>query len=148
MERAARTFSSDLRQLAEIRAFVRDVCRRAWDVSVADEALAQLDLAISEAAANIVRHAYRGETGQPIEVIVDAAPDRVCVGMYHQGVEFDPAKVPPPVFDGSREGGFGLYLMAQSVDEVVHCDDGEGRRGVRLVKTRKLSDKGQVTSDE
>jgi len=137
MEWAARIFSSDLQQLAEMRAFVRDVCRRTWGVAAGDEALAQLDLAMSEAAANVIRHAYRGEAGRPIEVIVDADADRVCVGLYHEGIEFDPASVPPPVFDGTREGGFGLYLMAQCLDEVIHTDDGKGRRGVRLVKIRK-----------
>ncbi len=69
MEWAARIFSSDLQQLAEMRAFVRDVCRRTWGVAAGDEALAQLDLAMSEAAANVIRHAYRGEAGRPIEVI-------------------------------------------------------------------------------
>src|SRR5437762_8370224 len=114
MERAARTFSSDLRQLAEMRAFVRDICRRSWGIPPEHEALAQLDLAISEAAANIIRHGYRGEADRPIEIIVDADENRVSIGLYHEGIEFDPASVPPPVFDGSREGGFGLYLMALS----------------------------------
>src|SRR5271166_5197537 len=140
MEPAARTFSSDLQQLPEIRAFVRDVCRRAWNLPTGDEMTARLDLAVTEAAANIMRHAYRGEQGRPIEVIVDASPERVCVAMYHEGECFDPAAVPPPIFDGTREGGFGLYLIAQLVDEVVHYNESE-RRGIRLVKNRTESKK-------
>jgi anti-sigma regulatory factor (Ser/Thr protein kinase) len=137
MERATRAFSSDLAQLAEIRAFVRGVCARAWGAPPGDEALCELDLAVSEAASNIIRHAYRGQTGQPIELVVDAGADSARISMYHRGQDFDPTKAAPPVFDGTREGGFGLYLITQSVDEVVYARDGSGRCETRLVKNRK-----------
>jgi anti-sigma B factor antagonist len=44
--------------------------------------------------------------------------------------------VAPPAFDGSRQGGFGVYLIKQTVDEVHYFCDARGRCGVRLVKKR------------
>src|SRR5262245_2666107 len=122
-------FVSDLRLLAEMRTFVREGCRRAWGVEGDHDALHQLDLAVTEAATNSIRHAYRGEPGRPIEMVFESDGDRVCVGLFHEGEEFDPGEAPPPAFDGSREGGFGLYLIQQAVDEVRYFRDERGRNG-------------------
>jgi anti-sigma regulatory factor (Ser/Thr protein kinase) len=37
-----------------------------------------------------------------------------------KGKGFNPETVPQPEFDGSREGGFGLYIVSQIVDDVVY----------------------------
>ena len=136
MERAARDFSSDLSQLAAMREFVREVCQRAWGPGAGAEALDGLQLAVSEAAANAILHAYHGEGGRPIELAVEAHPDRASVCLYHEGESFDPASAPPPVFGQGRESGFGLYVIKQSVDEVRYLVDERGRPGICLVKNR------------
>jgi anti-sigma regulatory factor (Ser/Thr protein kinase) len=135
MERVSKEFASDLAQLGAMRAFVREECVSAWGPE-GEEALARLELALGEAAANIVLHAYRGQGGRPIEVSVEACPEQVCVWLFHEGEGFDPQAAPPPVFDGSHESGFGLYLIRQCVDEVEYCRDERGRHGVRLLKKR------------
>jgi anti-sigma regulatory factor (Ser/Thr protein kinase) len=136
MEQQTREFPSELRHLAAVRALVRDVCRRAWGDSIDEEWLGKLELAVDEAAANVVLHAYEGKPGLPVEVAVTADADQVCVTLFHQGKPFDPDKVAPPTFDGSRESGFGLYLIRQAVDELVYLQDERGRHGIRLVKQR------------
>src|SRR5579864_9058959 len=103
MEHVIQEFPSDLRQLQALRALVRDVCRRAWGEGCDEERLAQLELAVDEAAANVVLHAYDGKAGLPVEVVVAADADRVSVTLFHQGAPFDPNAVAPPSFDGSRE---------------------------------------------
>ncbi|MCC6421550.1 MAG: ATP-binding protein [Gemmataceae bacterium] len=135
MEVVTRQFVSDLTELGPIRAFVREACARAWGPGH-DEALNRLELALSEAVANIMLHAYRREPGQPIEVTVTTALDHVGVTIFHEGEGFDPDAVQPPVFDAGRESGFGVYLIRQSVDEVEFLRDDTGRHGVRLVKKR------------
>lgn len=135
MERLTRSFASDVHQLAEVRAFLRDACRRAWGDDE-DEAVAALELAVDEAVANVILHAYQSEPGRPIEVVIEADAEQVRVSIYHEGRGFDPEAVPPPVFNGSRQGGFGLYLMRQTVEEVTFLAEADGRRGVRLIKRR------------
>jgi anti-sigma regulatory factor (Ser/Thr protein kinase) len=40
------------------------------------------------------------------------------VEFRHRGPAFDPLSVPSPLFDGSREGGFGIYIVLRSTDDV------------------------------
>ena len=136
MLQVSRSFTSDLAELGAMRDFVSDVCGRAWGCTEDDEHLGRLLLALTEAAANVIRHAYQGEAGRPILLVVEAGPDQAGLTLSHEGRDFDPKAVPPPSFDGSREGGFGLFLIAQLVDEVTYFRDDGGRRGVRLVKRR------------
>ena len=131
-----RTFRSDLNQLAGMRDFLDRTCRDAWSVEADDDSLCQLELAVHEAATNIIRHAYAGQPDQPIEMTVAADGDNARVTLAHQGRAFDPGNVPAPTFDGSRFGGFGVYLIAQLVDEVTYTNDDAGRSVILLVKRR------------
>src|SRR5947199_4575403 len=65
MIRVNRDFTSETAQLAELRRLVRDCGQRAWP-EAPPETFHRLELAIQEAAANIVLHAYKGKPGQPI----------------------------------------------------------------------------------
>src|SRR5436190_73207 len=136
MELLSRQFLSDLRQLAEIRAFVRQACERAWGPDVPEKTLDLLELAVTEAATNIGLHAYEGANDQPIEVVIDAGPDEVRISLLHCGKDFDREAVPAPVLDGQQESGYGLYLMKQAVDELYFLRDERGRYETRLVKKR------------
>jgi len=131
---ARREYTSDLNQLCDMRAFVRDACQEVWGADTSKEAINLLELAIGEAATNVILHAYERQGGQPIELVVEVDDDGVCIWLYHCGQNFDPCLVPPPIFDGTRESGFGLYLIQQAVDEVQYFHDERGRCGVRLFK--------------
>jgi anti-sigma regulatory factor (Ser/Thr protein kinase) len=45
--------------------------------------------------------------------------------LRHQGPAFDPLAIPPPSFDGSRDGGFGTFIIMRSADELQYRRDGE-----------------------
>src|SRR5262249_35314855 len=136
MIRLSREYESHMAHLGEMRALVADVCRQAWGEQADEEAVGACQLALDEAFTNVIRHAYGGEPGHAVELVVEAHPDRVCLTLYHGGREFDPAAVAPPSFDGSRSGGFGLYLMRQLADEVSFFRGDDGRQGVRLLRKR------------
>ena len=136
MEQQTREFPSELRHLTAVRTMVRHVCRCACGNLIDEEWLVQLELAVDEAMANVILHAYEGKSGLPVEVAVTADADRVCVTLFHRGKPFDPDAVAPPAFDGSRECGFGLYLIRQAVDELAFFQDERGRHGIRLIKKR------------
>jgi len=115
---------------------VRDFCRALPDPPLDEETVAQLELAVTEATSNIIRHAYGGRTDQRIQLEADAFTDHVVLRLHHLGASFDPEGVSPPAFDGSREGGFGVYLIAHSVDDVRYYRDERGRNCIALVKRR------------
>jgi anti-sigma regulatory factor (Ser/Thr protein kinase) len=58
------------------------------------------------------------------------------IRLRHLGDPFDPSTAPPPALDGSRESGFGAYIIAQSVDEVRYYRDERGRNCIVLTKFR------------
>jgi phosphoserine phosphatase RsbU/P len=134
--RAELELSSNLSELASARTFVRDFCRALADPPLDETTIAQLELAVTEATSNIIRHAYAGRTDQRIQLEADAFADHVVLRLHHLGASFDPEAVSPPAFDGSREGGFGMYLIAHSVDDVRYYRDERGRNCIALVKHR------------
>ena len=145
MVRRQREFDGGLRHLGAMRAFFREVCREGWQDEPADEnLLPQLELALTEAASNIVLHGFDGRQDQPIGMTVEVQDDRVGLTLRYPGTPFDPEAAPPPVFDGSRESGFGLYIIGKCVNDVQYYQDDQGRCVMRLVQKRKQHHKGDV----
>lgn len=133
--------ASSLTELPTLRSFVRRFCEEECVPPLHETGIWQLELAVTEAASNIVRHAYGGRTDGIIRIEVEALGESgVSVRLYHRGEPFDPEAVRPPVFDGSREGGFGVYFIAESVDEVRYERGEDGSSCVLLVKNRRNGD--------
>ena len=127
---------SEAAQLAPIRTFVRTFCRQTPGPALDEEGVDQLELAVNEAASNIIRHAYRGLKDERLKIEADGYPEQICVRLWYRGDPFDPDNVKPPAFDGSREGGFGVYFIAQCVDEVRYSQDSAGTNCISLLKNR------------
>jgi anti-sigma regulatory factor (Ser/Thr protein kinase) len=121
---------SDLRELTRARAFVRSAC-----CDFDEASLGKLELAVTEACANIMKHAYHGRAEERIHLEAEVSPGQVLVRMYHRGDPLDPSKVSPPRLDGSQDSGFGIYLISQCVDKVDYSRDEHGRNCIALVKT-------------
>ncbi|MDP8245678.1 MAG: SpoIIE family protein phosphatase [Candidatus Hinthialibacter antarcticus] len=94
----------------------------------------QLTLAMNEAAANIIQHAYDGEEDGQWEMIIEEFQDRWVLSLLHNGTPFDPDEAPEPDFDGSRSSGFGVYIIRNSVDEAVYGRHDDGRCLIQLMK--------------
>ena len=122
---------SDLKDLEQSRAFVRDVCRQ---LPIAQDAVSALELAVNEAASNIIRHAYHEQSGCQIELEAETVGDSLEIRLYHEGEGFTPDPSYQPTFDGSRDGGFGLYIIEHCADAVTYARDERGRNYIGLVK--------------
>jgi anti-sigma regulatory factor (Ser/Thr protein kinase) len=139
LARSEAEIRSDLKDLSRARVFVREFCRMVPSGLLDEDDVADLELAVNEAASNIMKHAYHGRRDQRIQLEAEATPDRVSIRLYHLGDSFDPTIVSPPAMDGSRESGFGIYLITRSVDDVRYSRDGRGRNCIVLVKMIKRS---------
>jgi PAS domain S-box-containing protein len=126
---------SDLTELRHVREFVREFCRTAPVGPFDQDDMAEIELAVNEAASNIMKHAYHGRADQRIQLDAEAFPGRVSIRLHHLGDSFDPSVVSPPAMDGSRESGFGVYFMGKTVDELRYSRDERGRNCITLVKT-------------
>ena len=103
---------------------------------LADDTLADLKLALTEACSNSVRHAY-GEAGGHVEISFELRPDRLVVEVADDGSGFDAAGVGRDVHseEDLTEGGLGIAIIRSIADEVDIADrsDGHGSR-LRFVK--------------
>ncbi len=125
---------SDPRSLTLCRDFVRQACLTACP-EVGEEVISELELAVNEAVANVMEHAYREQEDQPIQLFSSTEANQISFVIRHQGLPFDPATAPEPTFDGSKDGGFGLFIISELVDKVVYETDRQGRHTISLFKT-------------
>ena len=84
--------------------------------------LGEIQLAVQEAASNAVRHASSTER-LPLQVRAYRRSERFYVELRYPGIAFDPAEVPPPSLDGSRDGGFGIAIIHRCMDQVTYLSE-------------------------
>lgn len=109
----------------------------AREVSVDEETIADLELAMTEALSNTIRHGYGCDSTQSIELWLEIDAERVALSILDLGRAYDPSDRQPIDFESGQEGGYGLYLMDQLADEVSRTPREDGGTIVTLVKYRK-----------
>jgi serine/threonine-protein kinase RsbW len=126
-------FDGKFEVLPRVLDFVGAACDEA---GIIPEARFDLELAIEEACANVLEHAYSGNGGAfSVEFTVQGAD--VEIGVRDQGQAFKPDAVKPPDLYASGEerrvGGMGLHLMKTLMDEVEFSFTEQGNL-LRMVK--------------
>ena len=121
------------------------IAQVAREVGFGEHALYQIELAIDEACANVVEHAYTaGQQGEmEVSCYVDSSPalgQALVIRVRDWGTGFDPAAVERPDVDAPLEdrglGGLGLFLVKQVMDQVKFRFD--PRRGNELLMFKRL----------
>ena len=114
------TVPANLDSLAKISVFITDATSRA---GLDDHAAWQVQLAVDEAATNIIRYGYRGEPGW-IDLTAELVGDDVVVTLEDEAPEFDPTAAEAPDLSvppqHRRPGGMGIHLMRLATDSMVH----------------------------
>jgi serine/threonine-protein kinase RsbW len=106
---------------------------------LSEELLADVKLALTEAASNSVRHAYADADGC-VDVSYELRGNRLAIEVTDAGAGFEPAET-----DGSAEledlteGGLGIAIIRSIADEFELGTGPEGR-GSRLRFVKYLSD--------
>ena len=112
--------------------FVRGLCRQALEYLRVDRTVVdEVSLALTEACANVVRHAG-DHAHYEVAVQIEDALCRITV--LDDGEGFDPEALPDPRGRSPLESGRGLVLMQALVDSLDFRHDGDGRHRVTLEK--------------
>jgi len=104
---------------------------------LSDELLADLKLALTEAASNSVRHAYADKDAGVVEISYELFPDRLVIEVTDDGEGFDPAEADVNA-DELSEGGLGIAIIRAIADE-VEIGAQPGGKGSRLRFEKALS---------
>ena len=131
------TITSSLDELEKARSFVKENARYNNAELLDEENTWLLELAVTEAASNIIRHAYNGKPDQRILIEVNTSEEGIDVKLHHWGNSFNPESVEKPALDGSEDGGFGVYIIENCMDRVTYHKNETGRNSICLVKNRK-----------
>jgi serine/threonine-protein kinase RsbW len=97
---------------------------------LSDELLADLKLALTEAASNSVRHAYGGADVGVVQISYELFPDRLVIEVVDEGEGFDPVAAEGNA-DELSEGGLGIAIIRAIADE-VEIGAQPGGKGSRL----------------
>jgi serine/threonine-protein kinase RsbW len=105
--------------------------------AIADGAMADLKLALTEAVSNSVRHAYGPDGEGHVDVTYELRPDAIGIEVVDDGAGFDPDE--SPSFEGGElsEGGLGIAIIGSIADE-FEIQSRPGERGSRLRFVKKL----------
>jgi len=113
------TFPARFDSLAAISEFVT---RAAEAAGLDARAVYAVQLAVDEACANIIEHAYGGEGRGDIECTCRVNENGLTVILRDYGRPFNPTSVPEPDLYASLEDrkirGLGLYFIRQLMDQV------------------------------
>jgi serine/threonine-protein kinase RsbW len=108
---------------------VHGICSQ---LGLGDIVVYQIELAVVEAVNNAIKHAYGTRAGHPVEVVISVNEKRLQCEICDRGetlpflqkgqvLDFDPRNK-----RDLPEGGMGLHIMEQVMDEVTYHvrDDG------------------------
>ncbi len=133
------SIDSRLDQVFMVGAAVRGICSQ---LGLDNVSIYQMELAVVEAVNNAIKHAYGAVAGHPVEVVISVNEERlqfeICddgetIHFLHKrtGLDFDPRNK-----TNLPEGGMGLHIMEQVMDDVNYFVR-DGRNCLVLCKRLK-----------
>jgi serine/threonine-protein kinase RsbW len=134
-----RSWPADPAQLSVIR---HELAGWLAPLALTDDETAEVVLAVDEAAANAVRHAYGPGTSGRVELTMWTEPGTLCVEIVDHGSWRPPAERTP--VGGAADSGRGIPLMSSMADAVlIHYDP----RGSRVLLRHHVADDEPADAD-
>jgi serine/threonine-protein kinase RsbW len=145
MDSMERTFQlhvpSSTENLAMIRDFVGGIGQRAG-MSPGD--LVKLELAVDEACANVIEHAYGSDDTREVTVKATLDSEQVQLEIVDTGRGFDPTTIEQADLEQlaakRKSGGLGMRLIRSVMDEVQYQIVPGEKNELRMVKRLKKKD--------
>lgn len=118
------------------------VLETASEAGLPQSRLMSLQLALEEAMANVVHHAY-GDKGGPLDLMCEPSDGVLLVEIADQGPAFNPLEIEEAPVSGDLDdlepGGLGILLILKLADHVAYR-----RKGGRNILSLRF-DTGELT---
>ncbi len=118
---------------------IRDVVSKvAYKAGFNKDDVSKIELAVDEACANVIKHAYTKNSNNSIEVIIQTDKQKFVVTVSDKGKGFNPKDIKFPdmkdYLTEMRVGGLGIYLIETLMDKVDFNIKPGVRNQVKMVK--------------
>ena len=115
------SITSQTKNLTFVREYVSSAAK---NVGFDELTIDNIIIAVDEACTNIIKHAYKNNPDNPIDVSITFDNNKFNIILKDKGKSFDPNTIPSPnmneYFKQYKVGGLGIHLMKTLMDEVVY----------------------------
>ena len=105
------------------------------DCGFDEKSVADVGLCVNEAMANVIRHAYRGDTNKPIVLTGEFKEHELRLRIRDWGNGVNPEQQPAKAHDPMKPGGLGLICLKSLMDGVRFYPQSQG---MLLEMTKRL----------
>jgi serine/threonine-protein kinase RsbW len=85
-----------------------------------------VELCVSEACTNAIKHSYCDETEDVISLYFQIFSDRLVLKVQDKGSGFNLNNLPKPDMESLSDRGYGIYIIRNKMDDVQYCQTAEG----------------------
>jgi len=120
------------RELALVRRIIQ---ASALAVPIPATFLNDVKLAVTEACTNVIKHAFKYDPNKKFDIRIQISKKLIMVKIIYEDRNFEPEKIPNPDFSKIQEGGLGVFIMRNIMDDFVYSKNPEnGEIVLRMVK--------------
>lgn len=145
MKTLERTFKLQVPSSTENLALIREfVSSAAMQAGFDEREAAKLQLAVDEACANVIEHAYGHDTNKEVLISARLDENEFSIDIEDTGKGFDPASVDQEdleqLVNKRRTGGLGMRLMKTLMDEVRYEIEPGKKNALHMSKRLKKNE--------
>jgi len=126
-------------QTGHMKQLRRLVGKAAEQAGFSDNDRDDIVLAVDEAFANVIKHAYHFDADREVRLVVFRTETAMILELHDDAEHIDPSAVKSRSLDDISPGGLGVYFINQIMDEAEFIDcEGKGNilRMVKCIKER------------
>jgi len=121
--------------LKSIRKILKDIMSK---TSLSKEDSGCVILAVDEACSNIIRHGYKNDYEQKIDLTIKLKTNLLTISILDNGIRFDKDSIKDRDIDEIKPGGLGIYIITQVMDQVEYIRTSDGFNKIKMVKNFKI----------
>lgn len=111
---------AELRFLPAAVDFAREFFQSFPDIKCDPECLYNLQLAVSEALTNVMKHAYPADSPGNVTLDLTREGNSAVITVSDTGIAFDPSAIPLPDLDDPQGHGLGIFFLRELMDSVEY----------------------------
>lgn len=127
--------SSSTKNLHIVRDFIE---QKAKEINLESKIVNQIIVSVDEACTNIIKHTYKYDESNTIEVEYKSDNKKFIVIIRYKGKSFDPSKKHNPnmkqYFAKYKVGGLGIPLIKKSMDKIEYSHIKPDLNALTLIK--------------